>query len=106
LSSEGWLPVQYRDFYDVPRLVAVEHQGRVYLFDSPFDDDLDEYVDHYTIYRLPESAGTEVKLKDASWEGLVSAGEEIGRISVTDVEFDETRRERLHASVFRRLGVQ
>lgn len=104
MNGERWLSVRYRDFYDVPRLIAVEHGGRVYLFDSPFDDEIDDYADHYTIYRLPQ--GVVARLEDPSWEGLAAGGEEIGRVPVTDVEFDETKRERLNASVFRRLGVQ
>jgi len=104
MSGEGWLSMRYRDFYDVPRLVAVEYGGRVYLLDSPFEERTDEYADHYTIYRLPESAVA--LLERPSWEGLASVGEEIGRVPVTDVEFDETKRERVNASVFRRLGIQ
>jgi hypothetical protein len=104
MSAEDWLSLQYRDFYDVPRVVAVEYHGHVYLFDAPFDDEIDDYADHYTIYRLPASAVA--RLDAPSWEGLPSLGEEIGRIPVPEVEFDETKRQRLNASVFRRLGIQ
>ena len=33
----GWIPIRYRDFYDVPRAVVVEFRGKLYLFDSLFD---------------------------------------------------------------------
>jgi hypothetical protein len=103
MNGGEWLSIRHRDFYDVPRLVVVEYQGVVYVFDSPFDDELDDYPDHYTVYRLPRSELR--RLDAASWEGLAAAGEELGRIPVADVEFDATRRERLNAAVFGRLGI-
>lgn len=103
MSPETWLAMRYRDFNDVPRLVAVEYRGHVYLLDAPFDDEIDDYSDHYTVYRLPESEGA--RLHDLSWERLPSLGEELGRVPVVEVEFDETKREALTDAVFRRLGI-
>jgi hypothetical protein len=57
---------------------VVADGDRVYLFDSPFDDETGGYANHYTIYRLPEDAGA--RLDDASWDGL----SELGRIPVGD----------------------
>lgn len=104
MSAEGWLSVRYRDFYDLPRLVAVEYHGYIYLFDSEFDDEVDDYVDHFTVYRLPQSALA--RLDDRSWADLSSAGEEVGRVAVADVEFDGTKRKSLNDSVFERLGIE
>jgi hypothetical protein len=104
MSGEGWLSMRYRDFYDVPRLVVVEYGGRLYLLDSPFDEESDDYAEHYTIYRLPEDAVA--MLEEPSWERLPSIGEEMGRVRVTDVEFDQTKRGRLNPSLFRRLGIE
>ena len=104
MSAEGWLAVRYRDFYDVPRLVAVEYRGRVYLLNSPFDEEIDEYADHYTIHRLHDRAVAQ--LDAPSWEGVASAGEVVGRVPVNEVEFDETKRQWLNGSVFARLGIQ
>lgn len=103
VSAGSWLPVRYRDFYDLPRLVAVEYRGRAYLFDSPFDDEVDDYADCYTVYRLPENLVG--RLDDSSWEGLLSDAEEVGRVSLADVEFDVTKRERMNDSVFRQLDI-
>ena len=38
-----WANIQYRDFYDVPRIFVADYQGRLYLFDCPFDEALDDY---------------------------------------------------------------
>ena len=104
MNQGTWLPLRYRDFHDVPRLVAVEYRGRVYLLDSPFDDAIDDHSEHYTVFRLPASAVA--RLDDGSWEGLPHLAEEISRVRVPDVEFDEPKPQRLSDSLFRRLGIQ
>jgi hypothetical protein len=101
--TESWLPFQYRDFYDVPRMIVVERASNLYLFDAPFDDAADEYADRYTVYRLPESSRSVISLD--SWVGLAAAGEPIGRLSVSEVEFDESRRRLINDRVFDRLPV-
>lgn len=101
MTPSSWLPIRYRDFYDVPRLVIVAYEGTHYLFDSPFDDDVDDYVGEYVVYRLPESAVA--KLEEPSWTGLPSLGEELWRVSVDLVEFDRSRRQFVSDSVFRHL---
>ncbi len=83
--------MRYRDFYDLPRLVAVEYRGCLYLLDSPFDDQTDDYADHYTVYRLP--GRLVARLDDPTWADLPSAGVEVGRVSTADVEFDATKRQ-------------
>jgi hypothetical protein len=96
-----WLPIQYRDFYDVPRLIAVERTGEIYLFDCPFDDETDEYSDWFVIYRLPpENRGL---LDEASWRSLTSLGEPVGRLAVKDIELDPSRRRAINDAVFRKM---
>ena len=34
--------IEYRDFWDVPRLFVVGHKDKIYLFDSQFDEEIDE----------------------------------------------------------------
>jgi hypothetical protein len=48
-----WVPIRYRDFFDVPRIFIAAYEGARYLFDCPFDDELDYYSDHYRVYQLP-----------------------------------------------------
>ena len=51
-----WLPIRYRDFYDLPRAVVVEFRDEMYLFDCLFDREIDEYESTYTVYLLPTSS--------------------------------------------------
>src|SRR5262245_12330950 len=90
-------PIRYRDFWDVPRLFAVEHRGSLYIFDCPFDEKLDEYRESYTIYRVLGAtfAGT----RSMAWAQLISSGQQVGKCAVSDVRFDPTRRKSIDDSV-------
>jgi hypothetical protein len=46
-----WAPIRYRDFYDLPRIFITSYNGQDYLFDCPFDDELDDYPDSYRVYQ-------------------------------------------------------
>ena len=102
MNASEWLPLRYRDFHDVPRLLAVELDGVAYLLDCPFDDTVDEYLSEYTVYRLPDSV--KPRLADASWLELPSLGTEVGRVPVGEIEFDPSRREAIAASSLRRFA--
>jgi len=94
--------VEYRDFYDVPRIFIVEFNRKTYLFDCPFDEEVDDYGDSYTVMELP--AGTARELPE-DWSGLGRTAErEVGSCLVQDVTFDGTRRSRIDATVFSQLG--
>ena len=84
-----WVPIRYRDFYDLPRIFLAEHQGRTLLFDCPFDDVRDDYRDHYRVYEL--ASGVAVP-EEGSWHGLARAGRFLGEVPVAAVAFDPTRR--------------
>lgn len=56
MSSERWIPIRYREFYDIPRAFVIENAGELLLFDCPFDDVADSYGDSYTVIRLDPSA--------------------------------------------------
>jgi len=98
MSENNWLPIHYRDFYDIPRAFVVEHEGRDYFFDCPFDDELDEYPAEYKVYRLPTAAvPTEA---GQSWAHLSGVGQYLGRVATTQVPFDPSRRDAVSAKVF------
>ena len=81
-----WLPIEYRDFHDVPRMLIAEHNGQVFLFDCPFDREADEYGTDFRVYRLnARPTGT-------SWASLAEHGDYVGSIAVDSVRFDSTRR--------------
>jgi hypothetical protein len=98
-----WLPIRYREFYDVPRVIAVQYQGVAYLFDSPFDDGRDGYPESYVVYRLPASAVPE--LERAAWHDLPRLGERIAEVPLEALRFDLTKRRSISADIFKRPGI-
>jgi len=96
-----WLPIEYRGFHDIPRMVVVMRENSLYLLDCPFDAELDDFSPRFTVYLLPSD--TEYRISGMSWEGLPEIGERIGEIPVDLVEFDATRREAIKSSVFTQL---
>lgn len=93
MSDDRWLPIRYRDFYDVPHAIHLRWRGVDLLFDSPFDEALDDYAPEYRILRLWEPPPDH-----GSWVPVIDAGVEIGRIPVAAVRFDETSREFIERS--------
>jgi hypothetical protein len=85
----SWVRFRYREFPDVPRLIVFDYEGRCYLLDCSFDDVLDEYPDSYHVLEL--SLGSPGEVQD--WGELAKAAtRDLGRVPVTAVRFDETRR--------------
>ena len=97
----NWVPIRYRDFFDVPRIFIATYEGTRYLFDCPFDDELDEYLDCYRVYVLPETLEDELK---GSWERLPEHAERLlGTVPVAEVQFDPTKRQYINPSVIEPL---
>jgi hypothetical protein len=46
----SWQFQAYREFWDVPRMVVARDESGTYLFQSRFDEVLDDYVDHYEVF--------------------------------------------------------
>lgn len=93
---------QYVEFFDVPRTLTFRYKGKLLLLQSAFDQERDEYPDHYTVYLLPESAA--VELASGSWKFLEKAPlETLGKIQVKDVQFDSSKRKKLDASILDKL---
>jgi hypothetical protein len=97
----GWLAiVDYGDFYDVPHCIVVEREGVLYVFDCPFDDELDDYGADYDLLRLPDSARHLAATRFAPWERVLRLGHRVGSVPVAAVRFDDTRRRAIDDSVF------
>lgn len=93
--------IRYRDFYDVPRIFITTYNGELYLFDCPFDEELDDYSDHYHVYQLP--AISEDELQD-SWEHLPErAASVLGTVPVAQVQFDTTKRKSIDTAALEGL---
>lgn len=101
MIDSAWVPIRYWDFQDVPRAFLVRSAGALYFFDCPFDDFLDEYPDLYDVYLLTTEAGPLPEREDSSDLRRVDAL--VGRIPVSRVRFDQTRRAGIHESVFELL---
>jgi hypothetical protein len=90
-------PFQYLEFYDVPRCIALRYGERLFLLQSAFDDDLDDYESSYSIYELSES--TEDSLKKGRWDFVGKTPTTcIGQVPVGEVVFDSSKRKELDAS--------
>lgn len=101
MSTVAWLPIKYRDFYDIPRAFSVEFRGALYFFDCPFDERADDYPNAYTVYRLPPHAAAQIDGR--SWDGLASLGTVIGKVSTHSVALDPSKRRFLDDRVFAQL---
>jgi formiminotetrahydrofolate cyclodeaminase len=96
-----WGPIVYREFHDVPRVIMVSDGTRNYLFDSVFDEALDEYRDSYDIYEMPKLSEEEMK---SSWLKIEQrALRHLGRVPVKEVSFDSTKRRELDLSILEHL---
>lgn len=93
----NWVPIQYRDFHDVPRLIALARGGQWFLLDSSFSDTKDEYEDFYRVLRVREADVALLSTPD--WRDIVARAEVMGTVPVAEVEFDQTKREAMRASV-------
>jgi len=96
-----WTPIQYRGFWDVPRIFLVAASDRLFLFDCAFSEELDDYPDEYIVFVLPE--GTDDSLPQ-DWTTLVDrATARLGTVPVSEVTFDPTRRQAIDASILDRF---
>lgn len=94
----SWLPIRYRGYWDIPRIFLVRQAGQLFLFDCPFDHDLDDYPDHFTVYRLPDIADEDTP---DDWTTLPGrAVRTLGRVPTAAVRFDPTRRAAIDAATF------
>ena len=91
-----WIPIRYRDFYDVPRAFVTTHDGHTFFFDCPFNQELDEYPAEYYVYRL----GDEIRDGIDSISYISDRLERVGTVPVAAVVFDATRRASISADVF------
>jgi len=88
--------LSYRGFWDVPRIFVVTLPNGMLVFDSPFDDTLDDYSPDYAVYYLPWS---EAYRLHGTWETLVTGTKLLGQVPVAKVEFDQTRRLRVSTPI-------
>jgi len=71
------------------------------VFESRFDETLDDYTPDYSVYYVPCS---EAHILHGSWDGLVTGTERLGEVPVAEVEFDQTRRHQVSTRVVERFA--
>jgi hypothetical protein len=96
--------IEYRDFWDFPRMFLVRHDGHLYLFDCEFDEEAEDFRDFYKIYLMPEVSDEE--LSDAWIQLPKKATHYCGSISTQSVIFDETKRHSVDTAVLDSLAPQ
>ena len=96
-------PFSYGGFYDVPRCITLRHNGKRFLLQSAFDEELDEYPAEYSVYIVPGSAADSLPV--CSPEFLSNTPMLfIGQIPIDQVTFDSTKRTELDASILNRFA--
>lgn len=89
--------IQYRDFWDVPRIFLTRYAGRTFLFDCPFDEAQEDYPSTYRVYLMPALDETDV---EGSWTTLsAKAVRELGEVPLDRVLFDPSRRKDIDAGI-------
>ena len=91
-----------RAFWDRPRVFLASESDHAVLFECPFDEALDEYLDVYRVYRMPALDSLAL---EGSWQGLqTQALGFLGEIPVRSVKFDPTFRRQVDLEVLATLG--
>lgn len=92
-----WVPITYRGYWDVPRIILFEHQGRHLLLECAFSEALDDYPDDYRVYLMPSNLREEDL--PADWTKLSDMAIcELTSVPVKAVQFDPTRRKQVNAA--------
>lgn len=95
--------IRYSGFWDFPLALTVRFENRLYVFVRDFDDDLDEYEDHYRVYLLPPLTDEEI---EASWLRVENrATDFLGKVAVKDVAFDATHRREIDIAILQTLNL-
>jgi hypothetical protein len=99
-----FLPIRYRDFWDLPRIFLVDYLDETYLFDCEFDEQTEDYSQEYKVYLMPLISEKDL---DKSWKDLYTSSIKlISKVSIYNVEFDETKRKFVNRSVLERILIK
>jgi len=87
---------EYRDFWEVPRLLVCTVNGIEILLDSEFDEATNDYAPNYKVYAMPPELDPDAP--DASEELLLAEAEYLGSIPVDAIAFDATKKIEMDAA--------
>ena len=84
--------VNYRDFYDVPRLIlAMDEAARYWIFDCAFDEELDDYSSQYEAYYAGNDSRGAERALTLHLQGMRAPRVDI--VPVASLEFDQSKRQ-------------
>ena len=96
------VPIHYRDYWDRPRVFLVVRDGRWVLFDCLFEDERDEFSDHYSVGLIEPAP--ELLEASADWTSIAArVVQVVGAVAVGDVSFPD--RNAVDDAVLRRLDL-
>jgi hypothetical protein len=97
----AWIPFEYRDFWEAPRLIVCAIDGVEYMLDSEFDETANAYAPIYKGYRLPAipDPHAPAALEPRAEEERVL----IGILPIGQLRFDATLRRELDDAPLRAL---
>ena len=96
------VPIQYREFWDVPRIFLASYRSKLFLFDCPFDEGTEDFPDYYQVYLLPD---LEQHALSNSWDKLSSkAIHYFGKVHIKTIRFDQTKRREIDSSILDELA--
>ena len=96
-----WVAIDYREFWDVPRIFFATDAGRLVLFDCAFNEVLEDYPEVYRIYAMPSLSPDALA---GSWKDIHrKATRFLGAVPISRVTFDPTKRKQIDASVLDEL---
>lgn len=94
--------IKYREFYDIPRVFLVKYKEKLFLFESVFKEDIDDYSNYYDIYLMPVLSDEEI---EGSWEHINNkAMKKVGKVPVNEVKFDRTLRKEINTKVLEKIS--
>lgn len=102
-TSEIWLPIQYGEFHDIPRVFLVSNNSETYLFDCSFSNAIDDYPDEFVVYKLPQNGSSDRSA--VPWAELLAQGKRVGTIRIENMVFDDSKRKSIRGDVFGSLKV-
>jgi hypothetical protein len=93
--------LQYRDFWDVPRIFLVSYGSHILLFDCKFDEKSEDFDNTYHVLLMPLLRDNEL---NGSWENLSEhAVASLGEIAISDIVFDESCRQSISSDAVSKL---
>jgi hypothetical protein len=102
MMTHQFAHIEYRDFWDVPRMFLVRHDGHLYLFDCEFDEETEDFRNFYKVYIMPELSEEE---RSDAWIKLPNKATHFcGSVPTGSVLFDETKRNYIDTAILDSLA--